>query len=106
MNDIYKLEGCMNDKLTINLSIAGFTFPVNIERKDEELVRAAAKEVEIRYNNYRSHFAVTPLQAMTMAAYQSAVNEFEGRSLNDTEPYAAEIEKLSELLEDYIHKAE
>jgi cell division protein ZapA len=96
----------MNDKLTINLSIAGFSFPVNIERKDEELVRAAAKEVEIRFNNYRAHFDVTPIQAMTMAAYQSAVNEFEGKTMNDTEPYAAKIEELSELLEDYIQKAQ
>lgn len=96
----------MNDKLTINLSIAGFSFPVNIERKDEELVRAAAKEVEIRFNNYRTHFDVTPIQAMTMAAYQSAVNEFEGKTMNDTEPYAAKIEELSELLEDYIQKAQ
>jgi cell division protein ZapA len=96
----------MNDKLTINLSIGGYSFPVNIDRKDEELVRAAAKQVETRYNNFRAHFEVTPFQAMTMAAYQSAVNEFEGKTMNDTEPYSTRIKDLSELLEEYIQKTE
>lgn len=97
----------MNEKLKINLSIGGNVFPVNIDRKDEELVRAAAKQVEMRYNNFRSRYRdVTPIEAMTMTAYQSAVNEFKGKDCNDTEPYSAKIDELSELIEEYIHKSE
>ncbi len=97
----------MNEKLKINLSIGGNVFPVNIDRKDEELVRAAAKQVEMRYNNFRSRYRdVTPIEAMTMTAYQSAVNEFKGKDCNDTEPYSSKIEELSELIEEYIHKSE
>ena len=97
----------MNEKLKINLSIGGNVFPVNIDRKDAELVRAAAKQVEMRYNNFRSRYRdVTPIEAMTMTAYQSAVNEFKGKDCNDTEPYSSKIEELSELIEEYIHKSE
>ena len=46
----------MNDKITINLQMAGSTYPLTILREEEEMVREAAKQVDIRLNAYREHY--------------------------------------------------
>ena len=38
----------MNDKIKINLQMAGASYPLTINREDEEMVREAAKQVDIR----------------------------------------------------------
>ena len=38
----------MNDKIKINLQMAGAAYPLTINREDEEMVREAAKQVDIR----------------------------------------------------------
>ena len=43
----------MNDKIKINLQMAGASYPLTINREDEEMVREAAKQVDIRLNAYR-----------------------------------------------------
>ena len=45
----------MNDKIKINLQMAGASYPLTINREDEEMVREAAKQVDIRLNAYREH---------------------------------------------------
>ena len=51
----------MNDKIKINLQMAGSTYPLTILREEEEMVREAAKQVDIRLNAYREHYQnVTP----------------------------------------------
>ena len=40
----------MNDKIKINLQMAGAAYPLTINREDEEIVREAAKQVNIRIN--------------------------------------------------------
>jgi cell division protein ZapA len=95
----------MNDKMKINLSIGGNSYPINIDREDEELVRLAAKEVDTWYNKYRVRFVkVSPIQAMTMAAFQFSIGSLKAEKLNDTEPYYTKINELSNLLEEYIQK--
>ena len=46
----------MNDKIKINLQMAGSTYPLTILREEEEMVREAAKQVDIRLNAYREHY--------------------------------------------------
>ncbi len=46
----------MNDKIKINLQMAGASYPLTINREDEEMVREAAKQVDIRLNAYREHY--------------------------------------------------
>ena len=43
----------MNDKIKINLQIADSYYPITINRDEEELMREAAKQVNIRLNKYR-----------------------------------------------------
>ena len=47
----------MNDKIKINLQMAGAAYPLTINREDEEIVREAAKQVNIRINAYREHYS-------------------------------------------------
>lgn len=93
----------MNDKIKINLQMAGISYPLTIERKDEEIVRAAAKQVNIRINAYREHYRNVPeAQIMTMVAYQFALESLQLRQRNDTAPYTEKIKELTETLEDYF----
>ena len=60
----------MNDKIRINLNIAGITYPVFINREDEEIAREAAKQVNIKIGELREKFKVLkPEMIIPMVAY-------------------------------------
>ena len=46
----------MNDKIKINLQIADSNYPLTINREEEEMVREAAKQVNIRLYAYREYY--------------------------------------------------
>ena len=93
----------MNDKIKINLQMAGSTSPLPILREEEEMVREAAKQVDIRLNAYREHYQnVTPEKIIAMVAYQFALENLKMKKRNDTRPYADKIEELTEVLETYF----
>lgn len=97
----------MNDKIKINLQIADSNYPLTISRDDEEMVREAAKQVNIRLNVYREHYRnVTPEKIIAMVAYQFALENLKLSQRNDTGPYTAKIEELTEMLEEYFRKEE
>ncbi|MDM8337717.1 cell division protein ZapA [Mediterranea massiliensis] len=93
----------MNDKIKINLQMAGITYPITILREDEEMVRAAAKQVDIRLNAYKEHYKNVPTERlMAMVAYQFALESLQWKQRNDTRPYINKIEELTGVLEDYF----
>lgn len=95
----------MNDKMKINLKVGGKSYSLSIRREDEELVRAAAREVDQKYNRFLERAdKLQPIEAMTMTAIQYAVDLKTASDWNDTEPYASKVEDLSKLLESYIQK--
>mgnify|MGYP000556235061 CR=1 FL=1 len=48
----------MNDKIKINLQIADSNYPLTINREEEQTVREAAKQVNIRLNKYREVYKI------------------------------------------------
>ena len=83
--------------------MAGSTYPLTILREEEEMVREAAKQVDIRLNAYREHYQnVTPEKIIAMVAYQFALETLKMKNRNDTRPYADKIEELTEVLETYF----
>ena len=93
----------MNDKTKINLQMAGASYPLTINREDEEMVREAAKQVDIRLNAYREHYQNVSLERIiALVAYQSALENLQLKDRNDTEPYTAKIKELTEVLETYF----
>ena len=93
----------MNDKIKINLQIADSYYPITINRDEEELMREAAKQVNIKLNAYREHYkSLEPEKLIAMAAYQFSQENLKLRQRNDTGPYTEKIEELTEMLEEYF----
>ena len=97
----------MNDKIKINLQIADSYYPLTINRDEEETVREAAKQVNIRLNAYRDHYPTTaPEKLIPTPAYQFSLAKLNLPQRNDTQPYTAKIEELTEMLEEYFRNEE
>ena len=93
----------MNDKILINLHMAGNSFRVSIYREDEQMVREAAKQVNMRFNqNQAGYPSASPERLLATVAFEFALETLRIKDRNDTEPYAEKIKELSESLEDYF----
>ena len=95
----------MNDKIKINLQIADSNYPLTINREEEQTVREAAKQVNIRLNKYREkwgHLNLEPEKIIVMVAYQFSLEKLQLMQRNDTSPYVEKVKELTELLEDYF----
>lgn len=95
----------MNDKIKINLQIADTNYPLTINRDEEEMVREAAKQVNIRLNAYRTHYPNLDLEKVIgMVAYQFSLENLRLIQKNDTVPYTEKIKELTKVLEDYFRE--
>ena len=95
----------MNDKIKINLQIADSNYPLTINRQEEEMVREAAKQVNIRLNAYREYYKnLEPEKIIARVAYQFSLEKLQLMQRNDTTPYTEKVKELTELLEDYFQK--
>ena len=95
----------MNNKIKINLQIADSNYPLTINRQEEEMVREAAKQVNIRLNAYREYYKnLEPEKIIAMVAYQFSLEKLQLMQRNDTTPYTEKVKELTELLEDYFQK--
>ncbi|MDR0746187.1 MAG: cell division protein ZapA [Mediterranea sp.] len=93
----------MNDKIKINLQIAETNYPLTINRDEEEMVREAAKQVNIRLNAYRTHYPSLNLEkVIAMVAYEFSLETLKQKQRNDTAPYTEKIEELTGVLESYF----
>lgn len=93
----------MNDKMKINLQLADSYFPLTINRDEEEIVREAAKQVNIKLNAYRERYKnVAPEKIIAMVAYQFSLERLQLLKRNDTEPYMVKLDELTQMLEKYF----
>ena len=72
------------DKLKIKVSIAGRTYPLTINRDEEENIRKAATKVEAIIKQFESNYAVKDKQdllAMCALQLSSKVENSEGKTL-------------------------
>ena len=92
----------MNDKIKINLQMAGASY-LTINREDEEMVREAAKQVDIRLNAYRGALSeCVSRENYSHGGLSVALENLQLKDRNDTEPYTAKIKELTEVLETYF----
>ena len=95
----------MNDRIKINLQIADSNYPLTINRQEEEMVREAAKQVNIRLNAYREYYKnLEPEKIIAMVAYQFSLEKLQLMQRKDPTPYTEKVKELTELLEDYFQK--
>ena len=93
----------MNDKIKINLQIADSNYPLTINREEEEMVREAAKQVNIRLNAYREYYKnLEPEKIIAMVSYQFSLEKLQLKQRNDTSPFTEKVQELNELLENYF----
>ena len=88
----------MNQKLKINVIIAGRTYPLSINNtKEEEGMRKAANAINRLISKFEQNYAVSDKQdVLAMAALQFA-SKLEILTLDKTDNKKEEIQKLKEL---------
>jgi len=88
----------VNQKLKINVIIAGRTYPLSINNtKEEEGMRKAANAINRLISKFEQNYAVSDKQdVLAMAALQFAA-KLEILSLDKTDNKREEIQKLKEL---------
>ncbi|KAA6327594.1 hypothetical protein EZS27_023428 [termite gut metagenome] len=93
----------MNDKIKINLIMADYTYPLTINREEEEIIREAAKQVNLKMNMYRDCFPSLPSEkVIAMVAYDFSLKNLKQEKRNDTKPFVEKIEELTKILRDYF----
>lgn len=91
----------MDDKFLINIEIAGTKYPLTINRQEEELVRAAAAQINSKILQYRQYFnsEVNIKDLLAMVAFQLSLTNLKLEKRNDTAPFMDAIERLKEEVE-------
>lgn len=98
-----------NNKFIINLEVAGRTYPVTIERGDEEreyYARQASKRVQEIILLYRQYFdkSIQERDLLAMVSIQLAMELIQMEDKNDTKPFTEKIQQLTNELEAYLKK--
>lgn len=95
------------DRLRIKVIIAGMTFYLRIDPKEEEAIRKAIKHIDDKLNVYREHFpGQTTEKYLAMIALHIGVLYQEEKMRTDTRPYQEKFEELSIKLDEYLAENE
>lgn len=91
------------NQLRINIKIEGRVYPLNIDRKDEEKHRIAAKTVNETIQKYRELFRDKDAQdILAMAAFQIALNQTEMLEREDKSLFVDELKNLNDDISDFL----
>lgn len=89
--------------MRINIKIEGRGYPLNIDRKDEEKHRVAAKTVNETIQKYRELFRDKDAQdILAMAAFQIALNQTEMLEREDKSLFIDELKNLNDDISDFL----
>jgi len=89
----------------IKLTIAGRTYPLIIDRKDEEKVRKAAKVINEKFGQYQERYRDKDGQDfMAMAAFQFVLKLIELEEKSNETPLVTAIGEITDELEEFIQK--
>jgi len=93
----------MDEKLNINVTVAGHLINLDIERNQEELIRAAAKRVNEEVSQYITVYGDMPKdRLMTLIALDMAYQHLDTERNNDTQPIMGVMAKLSNEIEGLV----
>lgn len=95
----------MDDKLSINITIADRQYPLRIDRAEEEGIRKAAKIINEKVFQYRQKYASKDLQdCLAMATLQFVIQKFDAEQQIDGSPLVDELEVLNDFLAEILEK--
>jgi cell division protein ZapA len=93
----------MTEKLSINIKIDGRSYPLKVEKENEEKYRKAAKIINDIVLQYRKRYAQSDSQDfLAMAAFQFVVKNLELEDKVDQSPLFDSLKKLDEELGEYL----
>ncbi len=91
------------NQLRINIKIEGRVYPLNIDRKDEEKYRLAAKMVNETLVKYKELFRDKDAQdVLAMTAFQLALSKTELLEQEDKSLFIDEIKNLNDDISDFF----
>ena len=91
------------NRLRIKVIIAGLTFFLRIDPKEEEAIRKAVKHIDDKLNVYREHFpGQTTEKYLAMIALHIGVLFQQERMRTDTRPFQEKFEELSMRLDEFL----
>ena len=95
------------NQLRIKVIIAGTTFFLRIDPKEEEAIRKAIKHIDDKLNVYREHFpGQTTEKYLAMIALHIGVLYQQERMRTDTLPFQEKFEELSIKLDEFLAESE
>ena len=93
------------DKLSIKLHVANRIYPMKIERKSEEFIRNAIKQIEGRLKFYEENYAIKDKQdllAMCLIEYASKFESVNNEKVVDDNGLNEKLAKIEALLSSNI----
>lgn len=92
-----------DNNFRINIKIDGRNYPLNIDRKDEERYRKAAKFVNETINEYRKRFQnIDQQDVLAMTAFQAALNYSKLQDRQDYSQFIDDIKDLNDDISDFL----
>ena len=89
------------EELTITVNIAERPYRLKIKREEEEVIRKAVKEIDMRIREYSEHFAFNDkqdLMAMVLLHYASTAQKLEGDLLSGESMVIKRLLEIEELI--------
>ncbi len=93
----------MSQKLRIKLTIAGRTYPLNIDTEKEERYRRAEREINSLVTRFESNYRLEPIDHLAMAALQISVTQIEMEMSRNMNSDRDELNKLDKDLDKYLN---
>ena len=93
------------DRLRIKVVIAGMTFFLRVDPREEEAIRKAVKHIDDKLNAYREHFpGQTTEKYLAMIALHVGVLYQQEKMRTDTRPFLKKFEELSLKLDEFLEE--
>ena len=95
------------NRLRIKVLIAGMTFSLHIDPKEEEAIRKAVKHIDDKLNVYREHVpGQTTGKYLAMVALHIGALYQQERMRTDTQPFLKKFEELGTQIEEFLEENE
>ncbi|MPQ46575.1 cell division protein ZapA [Marinifilum sp. N1E240] len=95
----------MDKKLSIKVGVAGRSYPLNIDRSQEEVIRKAAKMIDEKVMQYKQRYKDKDTQDfLAMASLQYVIKVLELENKADVAPVYNELKAMERELSEFLEK--
>jgi cell division protein ZapA (FtsZ GTPase activity inhibitor) len=94
------------EELTITVNIADRPYRLKIKREEEEIIRKAVKEIDLRLKEYSEHFAFNDKQdllAMVLLHFASTAQKLESDLSSGENMVISRLQTMEELITQHLN---